>query len=244
MTESQHQTPRARHFVTGLLTIIPLGVTAIILVWLVRFLSAIGRYPATQLRELAKRNLQIEADWLKWVDSQWVTDAFAVLVVLALIYFLGMMTSNFIGRHVLNLFESILSRIPFVKTVYGAVKQLVDLMRQGSAGDVPRVVLIEFPSPDMKTVGLVTRTFSDHVTGRKLAAVFVPTTPNPTNGYLEIVPVERIVSTDWSFDEAMSFVVSGGAIAPGKMFFDRPEEKTTLPEAQSSNQPPSGRENA
>jgi uncharacterized membrane protein len=64
-------------------------------------------------------------------------------------------------------------------------------------------------------VGLVTRTLVDDATGRELAAVYVPTTPNPTSGYLEIVPLERVTSTDWSIDEAMNFIISGGAVAPG-----------------------------
>ena len=75
-------------------------------------------------------------------------------------------------------------------------------------------MLIEFPTEHMKTVGFVTRILRDDVTGRELAAVYVPTTPNPTSGYLEIVPVERVVSTDWTIDEAMTFIISGGAVAP------------------------------
>ena len=66
----------------------------------------------------------------------------------------------------------------------------------------------------MKTVGFVTRSMTDMKTGKKLVAVYVPTTPNPTNGYLEIVPVEHVVSTDWSVDEAMNFIISGGAVGP------------------------------
>jgi uncharacterized membrane protein len=84
---------------------------------------------------------------------------------------------------------------------------------------VERVVLIEFPNEKMKTIGLVTRTMTDSDTGQKLAAVYVPTTPNPTSGYLEIVPVNRLVSTDWTIDQAMNFVVSGGAIGPERFAF-------------------------
>jgi uncharacterized membrane protein len=87
-------------------------------------------------------------------------------------------------------------------------------------GDVQRVVLINFPTPEMKTVGLVTRTFRDKDTGRELAAVYVPTTPNPTSGYLEIVPVANLISTNWTLDEAMTFIVSGGAISPDEINFD------------------------
>ncbi|MEO0446703.1 MAG: DUF502 domain-containing protein [Verrucomicrobiota bacterium] len=229
---------RARHFVTGLLTLIPLGVTVAILYYLVRFLSALGEVPATHVRRFLADRTDINLEWLaqhEWLSAR-LGELFAVLIVLSLIYFLGMMTSNFVGRSLLRLFEAILARIPFVKTIYGAVKKLVDLMRQekDSDADVQRVVLIDFPSPEMKAVGLVTRTFQDPHSGRRFAAVFVPTTPNPTNGYLEIVPVEKITATDWNFDEAMTFVVSGGALAPKTMIYDTPAgTEPTLPKEES-----------
>ena len=69
------------------------------------------------------------------------------------------------------------------------------------------------PTPEMKTFGFVTRVFKN-THGRELAAVYVPTTPNPTGGYLEIVPVEDLIATDWSVDQAMAFIISGGAIGP------------------------------
>jgi uncharacterized membrane protein len=76
-----------------------------------------------------------------------------------------------------------------------------------------RVVLIDFPSPELKTIGFVTRVFAD-ASGRELAAVYVPTTPNPTGGYLEVVPLDKLTATDWSVDQAMAFILSGGAVAP------------------------------
>jgi uncharacterized membrane protein len=85
-----------------------------------------------------------------------------------------------------------------------------------------RVVLIDFPHQGMKAVGLVTRTLRDEATGREYAAVYVPTTPNPTSGYLEVVPVDRLTPTDWSLDQAMAFIISGGAIAPDRIHFERP----------------------
>ncbi|MEM7143765.1 MAG: DUF502 domain-containing protein [Verrucomicrobiota bacterium] len=210
---------RRRYFLAGLVTVIPLGVTLFVLVYLVKLLALIGKYPANFLASSLKGLFPDAADVL---GSAWFINSVAVLMVVLLVYFIGMMTTNFLGRQVLALFEWLMQRIPLVKTVYGAVKKLVDLMRQNEAeGEVQRVVLIDFPSPEMKTVGLVTRTFEDHVTGRKLASVYVPTTPNPTSGYLEIVPVDRITSTNWSFDEAMAFVVSGGAVAPGEMNYDQ-----------------------
>jgi len=84
----------------------------------------------------------------------------------------------------------------------------------------------------MKTVGLVTRVLTDSSSGRELAAVYVPTTPNPTSGYLEIVPLDQVTSTDWTLDEAMAFIMSGGAVAPDTMHYDQPAPQSRQPESQ------------
>ena len=84
------------------------------------------------------------------------------------------------------------------------------------------MVLIDFPHTEMKSVGFVTRVMREHGTGRELAAVYVPTTPNPTSGYLEIVPVEKMTPTDWTVDQAMSFIISGGAVSPDSIPFAPP----------------------
>jgi uncharacterized membrane protein len=127
---------------------------------------------------------------------------------------LGWLANRVIGKRLIELIEQLIGRIPFVQTIYGSTKKLLTVLQQKPGGDVQRVVLIEFPSSEMKTVGLVTRILKDETTGRELAAVYVPTTPNPTSGYLEIVPVERLISTDWTMEQAMTFVISGGAVAP------------------------------
>jgi uncharacterized membrane protein len=82
-----------------------------------------------------------------------------------------------------------------------------------------RVVLISFPTDNMKAVGLVTKIIRDTESDRELAVVYVPTAPNPTSGYIEIVPVEFVVSTDWTIDEAMSFVMTGGVTSPDSVRF-------------------------
>ena len=141
--------------------------------------------------------------------------------MLAVLYGLGVLARHVVGKRLIYFFEQMIDRIPFVKSVYGAVKKLLVVLQEKPGNDVQRVVLINFPSEEMKTVGLVTRTFTDAVTGRELAAVYVPTTPNPTSGYLEVVPVDRLISTDWELDEAMSFIMSGGAIAPDHIYYDQ-----------------------
>ena len=75
-------------------------------------------------------------------------------------------------------------------------------------------MLVDFPRPGMKVVGFVTRVMIEEGTGREMAAVYIPTTPNPTGGYLEVVSVDELTPTDWTMDQAMAFIISGGAVAP------------------------------
>ncbi|HQZ26564.1 MAG: DUF502 domain-containing protein [Verrucomicrobiales bacterium] len=214
------------YFFTGLISIIPLWITWLILSFLFKTLSGIGSPVVAWLGKLAAPRFPVFSDVVK---SEMTVSIVAVVLVIASLFLLGWFTTNFIGRGLFNFFEGLLDRIPFVKTIYGSVKKLLFVLQDQPKGDVQRVVLINFPSPEMKTVGLVTRTFLDANTGRELAAVYVPTTPNPTSGYLEIVPVEHIISTNWTLDEAMTFIVSGGAIAPEAIAFDKPPSDITLP---------------
>jgi uncharacterized membrane protein len=202
-----------RRLITGLVTAIPLLVTWFVLSFLFRVLSDLGQ---PLVRAIKRPVLQISPDLADLIAQSWFVPTLSVLMIVVLLYFLGILASMVVGRRVIGFFEAIMHRIPIVQTVYGSVRQLLDVLKQDT-GDIQRVVLIEFPSPEMKAVGFVTRTLKDADTGQELAAVYVPTTPNPTSGYLEIVPVERLISTTWTFDEAMTFIVSGGAVARDTM---------------------------
>ncbi len=163
-------------------------------------------------------------DLAKLLIQPWFDDLLAVVLIVLAIYGLGWLTNRVVGKQILKAFEAIVDRLPIVKSVYGAVKKLVNVL-QTKPDSVERVVLIDFPHSRMKAIGVVTRTLVDEKTGQELAAVYVPTTPNPTNGYLELVPVDELVSTDWTLDEAMNFVISGGAIARDKIAFSNAQEK-------------------
>ncbi|MGF1562917.1 MAG: DUF502 domain-containing protein [Geminicoccaceae bacterium] len=163
----------------------------------------------------------IVSDGFRWV--------IALLLVLSLLYALGTMTTKVVGQRMLEAFDKAVARIPLVDVIYAALRQLVASF-QRTPHDGSRVVLIEFPTPEMKTVGLVTRTFRAIDTGQELAAVFVPTAPNPTSGYIEIVPVERLVWLDWTTRDAMQFVMSGGAIAPDGLRYATAAEQGFRPQ--------------
>lgn len=209
-----------RYLVSGILTLIPLWVTWLVVEFVFVQLSKLG---LPSVRALASR---IDADaptLAQWLLHPWFQKFLAVLVTLLVLYLLGLLVNQVLGRRLVLWLESIVARVPGIQIVYGAVKQLIGSLQQKPDG-VQRVVLIDFPSPELRAVGFVTKTFTDTVSGRELAAVYVPTTPNPTSGYLEIVHVDRLVPTDWTMDQAMNFIISGGAVAPDNVTFNRPAE--------------------
>ncbi|MFU8837772.1 MAG: DUF502 domain-containing protein [Thiohalomonadaceae bacterium] len=208
-----------RYLITGMLISIPLWITWLVFGFVFNQLSKLGRPLILGLARAVEDFSPVAAQWL---FNTWSQSLLAVLLTLIVLYLLGWITTRVIGKRLLALFESIVDRIPLVQTVYGASKKLVAALQQ-KPDSTQRVVLIEFPTPEMRAVGFVTKVFTDADTGKKLAAVYVPTTPNPTSGYLEIVPLERVIPTDWSADQAMTFIISGGTVSPENIRFNRPE---------------------
>jgi uncharacterized membrane protein len=204
-----------RNFIGGLITIIPLGVTWWLFDFIFNQLSKFGK-PVVNALSLEFRDDVPTLSRL--LLEPWFDDLLAVVVIVLGLYGLGWITTRVIGKQILRALESVLERLPLVQSVYSSIKKLIGVL-QTKPENIERVVLINFPHSRMKAVGLVTRTLVDSHTGQELAAVYVPTTPNPTGGYLEVVPVDDLVSTDWTMDEAINFIMSGGAIAPDEVPF-------------------------
>jgi len=205
-----------RYLITGLLTLFPLWLTWIVFGFILGVLSGVSTpWVHGWLDRLAAGSPFA----LGWLAQSWVQYVLAVLITLAVIYLVGFTADRMVGRRLIGGVEALIGRIPGVQQIYGGAKKLLEMMyTKGETGQ--RVVLIEFPHPGMKTLGIVTRVFKDAGDGRQLAAVYVPTAPNPTSGYLEIVPVESLTPTDWTMDQAMAFVVSGGAISPESITYN------------------------
>jgi len=193
-----------RYLIAGVLALAPIWVTWLVFEFVLTRLSRVGR---------------------PWVVAfglpPWIESALAVLVTLLALYLLGWATTQVIGRRLLQTFENVLDRVPLAKAIYRMTKQLIETLQTRPQG-VQRVVLIRFPHRDIKTVGFVMRVLEDADSGRKLAAVYVPTAPNPTSGYMEIVPVEDLVATEWTMDEAMRFVVTAGTGGPERVSYEPP----------------------
>lgn len=141
-------------------------------------------------------------------------------VVLSLLILLltGLVAANLFGRKLVNLWELILSRIPLVRSIYSAVKQLVETMFSGSGQSFRKVLLVEFPRRGLWTLAFQTGSGikeAQEKTGRELVNVYIPTTPNPTGGYFVMVPREDVRELEMSVDDGLKILLSMGAVAPG-----------------------------
>lgn len=205
------------YFLTGLLTLTPIWLVIIVFKFVFGLLSDISQ---PVIGPLSAHLSASNPNLFGWLDDPWVQTAIAIGVTIGFILAVGFMTRRVLGQRLIGWFEALVNKVPLAKTVYGSARKLLDMLQTKPDG-TQRVVLINFPHENMKSVGFVTRILTDENTGEELAAVYVPTTPNPTSGYLEIVPVSQLTPTDWTADQAMSFIISGGAVAPDKIPFSR-----------------------
>jgi uncharacterized membrane protein len=222
-----------RNILAGVLTVVPLAITVWVVWFVFDLLVALGRPVVLGLSRALRPRYPDIADL---VAAPWFQSALALVIVLFGLYLIGAATNAVIGRRILRAVDRLIGRLPLAKTIYGATRKLIESVRDAPQGG-QRVVLIEFPMKEMRAVGFVTATFRASDTGEELAAVYVPTTPNPTSGYVEIVPTARLVWLDWSTTDAMSFIVSGGAMSPGEIPF---EPGRTLPERREPARAPAG----
>jgi uncharacterized membrane protein len=114
----------------------------------------------------------------------------------------------------------LLERLPFVAKIYTSVRQLLDSMMAKKESS-QRVVLVDFPIAGQKSVGFLTRTMTDSTTGELLAAVLLPNAINPTSAFLQILPLQRVTDTDLTMEQAMSMIMTGGAVGPDSIQFSR-----------------------
>ena len=202
-----------RNILAGLIIIGPLFVT-----WLV-FSFVLGSLAKAGLPVVHLLQVIFPLDWL---TDPWLQSVLAVMLTLAVLYVLGRLTGQVLGRQVFNLFEAVLERLPIVAKVYTSVRQLLDSMLAKKETS-QRVVLVDFPIEGQKSIGFLTRTLTDATTGQPLAAVLLPNAINPTSAFLQVLPLNRVTETDLSMEQAMSMIMTGGAVGPETIRFTQPE---------------------
>ena len=184
-------------FLTGLLVVIPLGATILILVWVFDAIDSILQPLITVTFGQAVPGV-----------------GFAVTIVL--IYLVGVAAGMVGGRALISYGEALLARLPGVRQLYTSIKQILESFSSSSNTGLMQVVLVEFPRKGMRTIGFITNESSDE-SGNTLINIFIPTSPNPTSGFLQIVREEDIIRTSIPVNEAMKMVISAGKVSPGEI---------------------------
>ena len=214
-----------RYLLTGLLTFIPIWLTWVVFKSIFSLLSQVNLPWISALFDTLAAEFP---ETLGRLHQGWLISPLAFVVTLVTLYAMGFAANRVLGKRIRGALERVIDRIPIAHSIYGGAKKLMGMLQNKPSG-TQRVVLINFPSPELKTIGFVTRVFHDSE-GNDLAAVYVPTTPNPTGGYLEIVPIECLVATDWSVDQAMAFILSAGAAGPDTLPFAVARKASALTE--------------
>ena len=195
-------------FLTGLLIFLPLGTTVFVL----NFLLGLFQEPATHLAY----ELGIKEESFFFGLETLLAIVGLLFGVLALTL-LGFLSNYFLGKFFIGLTEKFLGKVPFLSNVYHSAKQIVETFGKENRAVFQEVVMIEYPRPDCYVLGFVTTEASGETVeaiGKQLTNVFVPTTPNPTSGFLLLLPRKDIFPLNMSVGEGMKMLISGGAVVP------------------------------
>jgi uncharacterized membrane protein len=211
----------------GIITIGPLFVTYLIFSFIFTTLAKAG----LPLVQFLAAIFPIEL-----FSNPFVQSVLAILLTLAVLYLVGRVTSEVIGRQAFQFFESALERLPFIAKVYTSVRQLIDTM-MATKPSSQRVVLIDFPVQGQKCIGFLTRTLADTETGEPLAAVLLPNAINPTSAFLQVLPMSRVTETSMTMEQAMSMLLTGGAVGPDTIRYSAANVATTTAKNDSPRIP-------
>ena len=183
------------YFIAGVVVLIPIGITIYFTIFVVEISSILLPKELNPNNYLGFDILGIE-----------------IVISILLITIIGWLSLSFLGQKLLDIFNNILKKIPILRTIYSAIGQMTETFTK-SDKKRNNVVLVEYPRKGSWAVGFATKKNSGEIskkTGKKLINVFVPTTPNPTSGFLLMFPEEDIVYLDMNFEEASKFIVSAG----------------------------------
>ena len=187
------------NFITGVVVLIPIGITIYLTLFLVNILSII-------LPKELNPNYYLPYE-IPGVE---------IFISIILITFIGWLSLSFIGKKMLEILNNVLKKIPILRTIYSAIVQMTETFTKGE-GSKKNVVLVEYPRKGSWAVGFATKENTIRISDKikqDLVNVFIPTTPNPTSGFLLMFPKEEVIYLDISFEQASKFIVSAGTSDP------------------------------
>ncbi|WP_296945319.1 DUF502 domain-containing protein [uncultured Massilia sp.] len=188
-----------KYFITGLLVLVPLAITA----WVLNLV----------IGTLDQSLVLVPKEWQPHTHIP----GLGAIITLAIVFLTGLLTNNLVGKWVVRMWERVLHRIPVVNSIYGSVKQVSDTLFSSSGNAFRKAVLIPYPHENAYTIAFLTGVpggdVANHLAG-DYVSVYVPTTPNPTSGFFLMMERSRTVELDMTVDEALKYIVSMGVVAP------------------------------
>ena len=187
------------NFIAGVVVLIPIGITVYLTLFITKISSKILPKELNPNHYLPYNIPGVE-----------------IIISIILITFIGWLSLSFIGKRLLEIFNNILKRIPILRTIYSAFEQMLDIFTKGDE-NTKNVVLVEYPRKGSWAVGFATKENKGEISNKlkqNLVNVFVPTTPNPTSGFLLMFPKEDVIYLDITFEQASKFIVSAGTSDP------------------------------
>ena len=212
MPTDEHASPRKitlagrlrGYFLAGILVVAPLTITVMVTFWFLRF---IDKNVTAILPEY----------WYTGLYGGTTIPGLGILIALTFFVIVGWFATNFLGRFFVRLYEAILDRMPVIRNIYSALKQIFETVMAAQSDAFRDVIMMEYPRKGVWSIGFVTGVSKGEVqrlTNEETINVFVPTTPNPTSGYLLFVPKKEVHYLDMTVEEGVKLVVSGGIITP------------------------------
>jgi len=195
-----------KYFITGLLVLVPLAITA----WVLNLIISTLDQSLLFVPDAWQPSRLIGAD----------IPGLGALLTLAIVFVTGLLTNNLVGNYVVRLGERLLKRVPVVSSLYGSVKQVSDTLFSSSGNAFRQAVLIPYPHADSYTIAFLTGVpggdVANHLVG-DFVSVYVPTTPNPTSGFFLMMERSRVRELDMTVDAALKYIVSMGVVAPAEV---------------------------
>lgn len=196
-----------RYLITGLLVLVPLVIT----IWVLRALI-----------NMMDQSLLLLP--MAWRPDTWLgvhVPGFGVILTLLIVLITGVVATNFFGKRIILFWESLLARVPVVKSIYYSVKQVSDTLFSDSGNAFRKVLLVRYPHPQAWAVAFQTGTPAAEVSrlaDNDLVSVFIPTAPSPVNGFFFFVPKRDTIELDMSVDDALKYIISMGVVVPSEKF--------------------------
>jgi uncharacterized membrane protein len=213
-----------RRLLSGILLLMPFGVTLLVMRWLFRWVAGFIRPIITFILSRISQVPIIEA-----VPDIYITVSVAILSIVTLfvlLYLVGVIGQFVIGKRLIKAGETLLLKIPLVRIIYSATKQVAQSLSLPDRTALKSVVLVEFPRPGFRAIGFLTGYIEDSA-GKKFCKVLIPNTPNPTTGFFEIIPAEEVAETSLTIEDAFKMILSGGIVSPDLIKFLEPAPRAT-----------------